>query len=436
MTSVKQRAFLLLITFIFMFPTVSFAKEITVELIWKFPEASWLELEVREGAYDVRYNQKSITLETGQSIKLGQSGLTEYIVKGNELEILENTILELSAKNSGIFRLREPDKDWVSYRGNLTITKEGMNWKLANTLDSEDYLKGVVPIEMSNAWAAKGFEALKAQAVAARTYLLKNLSNGRITDSPNVHQAYWGRTVEGEASRAVEVTGGEVLADINTKQLISVFYSSHNGGYSEETQNVWQNHDPHYASEPDYFSYGIGGFIDNWRFFISADLLGESFGLAPIREIIYKKLVSGRVYQVKLVDWLGNEKTVSGGQFVQKFYPYNRSISRDSLLGRLFVAEFIPPDKEIRNGLQIGYPKRIMPTTDQAITGPRLAFIRSSNDGLASQPGKFGVYAFYGRGWGHGVGMSQWGAYNMAMKGYSYKDILYHYYKNAVLIKS
>jgi stage II sporulation protein D len=134
---------------------------------------------------------------------------------------------------------------------------------------------------MSNAWAVRGFEALKAQAVAARTYLIKNINaNGIITDSPNIHQAYWGKTVEGEASRAVEATKGEILADVNTGKPISIFYSSHNGGFSEETQNVWQNHDPHYTAAPDPYSDGIGGMVNQWRFLVAADVLGRNFGLA------------------------------------------------------------------------------------------------------------------------------------------------------------
>ena len=82
-------------------------------------------------------------------------------------------------------------------------------------MDSEDYLKGVVPIEMSNEWANGGIEALKAQAVAARTYLVKHTENGKkaITDSPDIDQAYAGMIVEGEASAAVEATRDEILVD-------------------------------------------------------------------------------------------------------------------------------------------------------------------------------------------------------------------------------
>ncbi len=414
-------------------PGICFAEDITVELIWKFPEPKWLEIEIQQGVYELKYNKLSLSLGVSESFKIGQSGLAEFLWKDNRLEILDEPAVKVSTEDKGIFRIREPGKDWISYRGNLIISKAGMNWKIYNTLDSEDYLKGVVPIEMSNAWAEKGFQALKAQAVAARTYLLKNTnSQGRITDSPNIHQAYWGRTVEGEASQAVEETKGEILVDVDNLQPISIFYSSHNGGYSEETQNVWQNYDPHYSSEPDQFSRGIGGYVDSWRFSIAADILGRSFGLAPIREVQLKKYSSGRVYEVKLLDWLGSEKSVSGGEFVRKFYPYNRSISRDSFLGRLFQEDYLLPNIINTNKLKFGF----LSVSNQQAVGPVLSRLISSNDGLSAKPRQFGVYVFNGRGWGHGVGMSQWGAYNMSMEGYSYEEILLYYYKRSIIIKN
>lgn len=438
---VKQRALFFIITLFFvlvflLLPKACFAESITVELIWKFPEPGWLEIEVRQGVYHLKYDQSILNLSPGDSLKIGQSALAECLFKDNRIEILQDPVVRISNQSQGIFRVREPGKDWVSYRGNLMISKEGMAWRLSNVLEREDYLKGVVPIEMSNAWAAKGFEALKAQAVAARTYLLRNMdSKGRITDSPNIHQAYWGRSVEGEATRAVEVTSGEILADADTRQPISIFYSSHNGGYSEETQNVWQSHDPHYVSEPDDFSQGIGGYVDQWRFLIAADTLGNSFGLSPIREVKLKRYVSGRVYEVELLDWLGNGKSVTGGEFVRKFYPYDRGLSKDSFLGKLFQVDYIFPDLKETEKLPLTNLAGSRQMAGDSIPGPILARLKSSNEGLSDKPRPFGVFVFNGRGWGHGVGMSQWGAYNMAVQGYSYEDILSNYYKNTILVK-
>jgi len=426
--NVKRNAFLFTIGLVgfILFPRFCFAEQVTVDLIWKFPQPGWVEIEITEGIYDVGYNQINHTLQAGENIQAGQSSLYAFVFRDQKISVLEEPRIRFSTKDNGILRIREPGKDWVSYRGNLVIQRDGIHWKLANTLDREDYLKGVVPIEMSNAWAAKGYEALKAQAVAARTYLLKNVdSNGRITDSPNIHQAYWGRSVEGEASQAVDDTKGEILVDVDTNVPISIFYSAHNGGYSEETQNIWESHDPHYVAEPDPFSTGIGGMVDQWQFWIAADVLGKSFDLAPIRDVHLKKYTSGRVYEVELRDWLGNEKTVTGGDFVRKFYPYDRSISKTSFLGRLFEADY-----------QVSKQKRTVGIIEKQEIGPVRSRFLSSNGGLSQKPRGYGLFVFNGRGWGHGAGMSQWGAYHMAMGGYTYQDILSYYYKNTKLVGS
>jgi len=439
---IKQSAFLFIFTIAFLLlPSYCHADEIKVNLVWKFPEPKWLEIEITEGVYKLSFDEENMSLKSGEKFILGQGSLARFISINNNLRVINNPAIILTTHNHGVFRIREPGKDWVSYRGSLTVSKENLSWELINTVDREDYLKGVVPIEMSNAWAVKGFEALKAQAVAARTYLLKNMDkNDTITDSPNIHQAYWGRSVEGEASKAVEATAGEILVDKDTREPISIFYSSHNGGYSEETQNVWQSHDPHYRSERDYFSEEIGGYVNKWRFAIAADTLGYNFGLAPVREIVLNKYISGRVYEVTLLDWLGNKKSISCGDFVKKFYPYTRAISIESFLGRLFDVNYIiPRNKVIRNRpllISGNFDTRNnINNQNTAVPGPLLSRLKSSNEGVSVKPRQFGVFVFNGRGWGHGVGMSQWGAYNMAMQGYSYDTILTHYYKNSVLEK-
>lgn len=434
---VKQRAFLFAITMLITLcylPRYCLADEVFVELIWKFPNSTWLQIKITEGSYNLKYNNKIIKIDCFSDVKLGQSGLVSFVSINDKYSVLTNPRIELNTKK-GVFGVREPGKKWLYYRGNLTITREEVNWKLTNIVDEEDYLKGVVPIEMSNQWAEKGLEALKAQAVAARTYMFKNRdSNGRITDSPNIHQAYLGKTVEGKASKAVEMTAGEILVDKNTGEPLSVFYSAHNGGYSEETQNVWENHDSHYSSQPDPFSVGIGGCVNSWRFLILAEKLGETFDLAPVRNIVLNKYSSGRVYNVQLIDWLGTVKNVSGNQFVKKFYPYGRKISCDSFLGTLFDVKFIPPNERKNDNLLLPLfkPEKLSVLN---YPGPRIERIVSSAEEVQNKFSLYGTYVFNGRGWGHGVGMSQWGAYNMAMKGYSYRDILLYYYKNADIIK-
>lgn len=422
----RMFAVFLFINTVLINPASCSAQNIAVKMVWNCPEAKWLEIKPVKGDYMIVFNGRSKIIKADDDIKIGQSGLINFILINNKLEMLQASSIEFS-NLSGAIQLREPGKNWAGFRGSLIVKKDSIYWKITNILDSEEYLKGVVPAEMSNAWAEKGLEALKAQAVAARTYLIKNLdSEGTITDSPNIHQAYKGRSAEGRASEAVASTAGEILVDSSTELPINVYYSSHNGGQTEVTENVWTKHDSHYDSYTDPYSQGIGGFADNWHFLISAENLGKTFGLAPVRSVFLEKYSSGRVYNVQLTDWLGNIKDVAGSKFVSKFYPQENDISQEAFLGRLFSVKYLPAES-YQGQSKLG-------AVDDK-TGPRLGYIVTSNEEVSDQISKFGIFDFTGRGWGHGVGMSQWGAYNMARSGLTYKEILGFYYLNTKIMK-
>ncbi|TVY12049.1 SpoIID/LytB domain-containing protein [Paenibacillus cremeus] len=126
-----------------------------------------------------------------------------------------------------------------SYRGGIELSR--LNGKLAviNELPFEEYLYSVVSSELSKAWP---LEALKAQAVAARTYALKQgvkYQIAHVTDT-TLDQAYKGQTVEfPTAVQAVQATQGEVLAD--KSGLISPLFYSNAGGMTAESTEVWGN---------------------------------------------------------------------------------------------------------------------------------------------------------------------------------------------------
>ncbi|MEM5817495.1 MAG: sporulation protein SpoIID, partial [Desulfitobacterium hafniense] len=89
---------------------------------------------------------------------------------------------------------------------------------------------------------------------------------------------------------------------------------------------------------------------------------------------------------------------------------------------------------------ELGVPSRLSELIErqkamEARSGPRLSRILSTNQGIRDIPAAHDVFVFNGRGWGHGVGMSQWGAYHMAQRGYTYGEILAFYYQQTDLIK-
>lgn len=416
-------------------------KEISVELVWKFRDAGWVQIQIEQGSYRLKEINQGKSSESsfpsGSRLEMAWGGWTPVLKKNyGEFKIWRGSDIELISQGSqGVFQIRTPDGQQVSYRGSLSLSWESDHWKLINRVDQEDYLKGVVPIEMSNQWGVDGLEALKAQAVAARTYMVrKTQGTSKITDSPDIDQAYLGKNVEGTATLAVEETRGEVLVDSMTRAPIDALYSSHNGGYTELAENVWKNADSHFRSQPDPFSDGIGGAADRWRFIIGADFLGKSFKMAPIKKIELDKLSSGRVKKVSIIDINGKLKSVSGREFVQMFYPFGQPIKTESFLGTLFDVREIPGSREYSfiQKLQALAAKQ----KEVSNSGPRLDRIISSTQGIREFPSSYGVFIFNGRGWGHGVGMSQWGAYQMAQRGYNYQEILDFYYERTKLAKA
>lgn len=418
------------------------AKEISVELVWKLGQAPWVEIDVEQGDYQLVIDSMKREFPVGSSLQLGWDGWTPILrINQEQYQIFKGSVLELKESKPGSLRIKTPQGEDAVYRGGIQLSWQNDHWRLINRVDSEEYLKGVVPIEMSNEWAHEGLEALKAQAVAARTYLVRQTDDGKkmITDSPDIDQAYAGKFVEGEASAAVEATRGEILVDAQSKQPIEALYSSHSGGYTEDAKNVWGTSDTHNVSHPDPYSEGVGGAVAHWRFIISAPLLGSTFGLGPVRNIELDKFPSGRIKNVKMVDGFGQSKTVTGRTFVKTFYPFGQPIKAAAFLGSLFEVRAIVPkfDTFAQSGLP-GFlsseaSSRVSGSINKALEGPLLAKILSTSSGMSDTTQPFGVFIFEGQGWGHGVGMSQWGAYHMAQLGYTYKEILSFYYNNTLI---
>ncbi|WP_425807475.1 SpoIID/LytB domain-containing protein [Desulfitobacterium sp. Sab5] len=442
-----QKYLLLALLFLLFNATPCFGQEIPVELVWKFDNAGWLGIQIEEGNYQIHQQSSVTSFPAGSYLECAWGGLTPILrLNDHPFQVWKGNEIDLQAEDStGVFQIKTPDGKSVRYYGSLTLSWAGNHWSLINKVDREAYLKGVVPIEMSNIWAQDGLEALKAQAVAARTFVVKKLQTKRtITDSPDIDQAYLGKEVEGSANRAIEATEGEVLVDSQNFLPIDALYSSHNGGYTEKAENVWNNPDPHFSSHPDPFSKGMGGAADRWRFIIGADILGKSFGLDPVQKIQLSKYASGRVKTVKMTDLNGISKEVSGRTFVQAFYPYGHPLQTQAFLGVLFEAQKIPNQAQAEGRKELGSWRPFGLSAaedlsslgkDQESIGPRLDRILSSSQGIREAPSNHDVFIFQGHGWGHGVGMSQWGAYHMAQLGYSYPQILNFYYNNIVLVK-
>jgi SpoIID/LytB domain protein len=298
----------------------------------------------------------------------------------------------------------------------------------------ETYLKGVVPSEMP---ASYPFEALKAQAIAARSEVLAKIGVKHPNDPfdlcAHVHcQAYTGCTNEDErASRAVEETRGLVL--MYHKEVAEAVYSSSCGGHTEDKLNVWN---------PPACEHLQGG----WD---AADSIGEELEKLDLTtELGTKKWIAAKPkawcntaafsglptilmraesnfrwevsYTRRELEDIIRRKTGDDiGQLID-IIPLSRGVS-----GRLMEIEIhgtkknlrIQRELNIRATLSLKYLKSACFTIDVEI-------------GEDARPVSF---HFKGAGWGHGVGMCQVGAGVMASQNYTVNNILAHYYPGTSL---
>lgn len=328
---------------------------------------------------------------------------------------------------------------------------------VVNLLGFEDYIKGVVAAEMSTSWP---IEALKAQAVAARSYALTlgtkhGKHNFDICDDVDC-QRYTGQTSAGPNSNAaVDQTAGQV-ALYNGKPIQAFFYSS-NGGASESVSNVWGSNQalyPYLAGKAD--PYEAGANINNYweRPFTSSQLISK---------VLSGYNVSGSIVSGAITAYtdVGNPKTITFTDSAGKNY----TVSSSKVLSSLGLPSF---RFGFAGGGGAGQPTApqtpaggITINGSAAVNGVSGLYAIDGNGNITALGGDAyvitdsgtaqlgqgggqtaapsmewsasaalvnGSLTFAGRGWGHNIGMSQFGAKAMAEQGMTYQQILQFYY--------
>ena len=362
--------------------------------------------------------------------------------EGFETELAEDLGTELIAKLSeGIITLFGPDGETVVYEGvegaevkavarNSVVTVEGKDYRgnvifrphdgkitVINEISLDDYVRGVVAGEMPSSWHT---EALKAQAIAARCYALKSL--GKHSDfgfdlcTTTNCQVYGGIASEKDSTnRAVEETLG-IVAAYDNKVVDTLFYSS-NGGYVEAAENVWGGKYPYFQTFKDEYEKTdeIPGAVWTVEFSpekIKEELAGNGVDIGDIVNMeVTKTSESGRVLEVKITGTKGTKSYTKG---------YTRTFL--GLKSQLYTIT-APKGSEIHCLSAEGQTK---------ITGEYYILTAEGIDTRVAKPGS-GNYVISGRGYGHGVGMSQWGARYMSEQGLTCEDIIKYYYKGAEL---
>ena len=210
--------------------------------------------QVDEAGVGTNVNGRMIDVNTNKTV------CTSDAMKGYVLVPYKN---EIAVKSGGHFYslgtaaivLRPDTNGYVStkgkwYHGKLMVKNVNGKLIVINDVDLENYLKGVVPSEMPASWE---YEALKAQAIAARSFALANLGkqakNGYDLKDNTEDQAYGGASAEtNKTNKAVDETHGLVLTyDI---KIISAYYSASAGGMT--SASVWGGYAPYLHSVPSF----------------------------------------------------------------------------------------------------------------------------------------------------------------------------------------
>jgi stage II sporulation protein D len=272
------------------------------------------------------------------------------------------------------------------YRGEVDLVRESSGISVINRLNIEDYLASVIGREMYNTWPQ---EALKAQAVASRSYAVFKLQRPKsklfdVLDT-TTSQVYVG--LEGEANstqEAVKATAGEVLM-YQGKVIEAVFHSS-SGGHTENSENVWQNIVPYLRGVED-FDQSSPSY--QWTLNLTAPQLRQRIpGVGDILSMTpAKSSPTGRILTLKVQGTKG-ERLIKGTEARKAL----------GLKSTLFTA------------------------------APEFGLVAGK-----SGPSRPVGFLISGRGYGHGLGMSQWGAYSLANQNKTYKEILTHYFQGTTL---
>jgi len=320
----------------------------------------------------IKKNVKGITLKK-------ERDSTKLFFDNNKSKVYE------IAEDKGLV-IKSYDKRgiWVGnkrYSGLINIKNLKNEIFVVNRIGIEKYLTSVVGSEMPHRWP---LEALKAQSIASRTYALKKTGNDLYDiDSTQLDQVYNGlESKTYKTNKAVKHTRSLVITHKN--KLINALFHSSSAGMTENSEDVWSNKYPYLTSVKDFDHKNPKLY---WKTIFSNKelqlLFPEIGGIKDIQILDITK--TGRVKKIKLI---GNYGSLDfSGTSLRKIM---------GLKSTLF----------------------------------RFKFIKAKNDKEKNKNNNLNQSLIIsGMGAGHGVGMSQWGAKHLAMRGYKAKDILEYFYK-------
>lgn len=410
-------------------------------LIGKFGTDELLELKSDNGFEISNKEAKSdsISIKSNHIFISYKDNKTLEILDENE-NIIEKLPMDASSIIKGEFSrqdITQVNKD--KYRDYINFIFKDNTVLIVNHIKVNNYLYGVLPKEVGPSFP---YEALKAQAVASKNYAFTNINKHKNDGYHLCHtthcQVYGGYDGEHEIiNKAIDETI-DIFITYNGK-LISTPYHSNSGGHTENSEDVWGGNLPYLRAVKDDFS--IGTPYSTW-----------DIEFSPLE--IKEKLSSGGINIGDILDFEILEKSSGGGILKCKIKGSKGQeiLTGDKLRSILGNTLFKSTTFQVqKSGLGAGnYVFAVSGNSNKSYKidlnnayilqgGKPYQSNRSSKKRVVSRNETRSIqgvstgsltFKFNGTGYGHGVGMSQWGANEMAKQGYDYEDILSHYYKD------
>ena len=435
-----------------------------------------------EGVWHVYIKEDNGSLDSTVESAESRMGDSISIVPstGKDIELTDETgLLAVFTEEGACPQFQALDDNGIitlsdrGYRGAIEVgVYTGSTLTAVNVVEMDDYLYGVVASEMPASWPE---EALKAQAVAARTYALSRLhahedSGYQLCDGTNC-QVYKGYGNESESTnQAVDATSGQVM--LYGGEPINAVFCSSSGGFTENAENVWTEAVPYLRGVPELNETDA----KEWTVtFSEADInqriSGDGIGTVVDIEISSADETSGRIQEICIVGTNGTKVlqkdeiktffgidsrmfTINGvgspleqqravpeeDMMVDETATNVDEIDWDALLQDALQSTQTVGDDYIigttgnNEALLEALEQNARKTAENTVSRSDVSYqITSHTPTTGSTDNGSGVYVFEGRGWGHGVGMSQAGAKGMAEMGYGYQDILLHYYTDITI---
>lgn len=411
---------------------------------------------------------KSDDLTINIKIKSSSEGYDLTSEDGFELETEGKTVLSIPSKNIHLYyenglMIKTDYGFYGPYENSMVTSKNNIteigkrkyngsfyldtvNKALINNVSLEEYIYSVVASEMGSSFE---MDALKSQAVAARSYAISNLKkyikHGYNLTNDIYSQVYLGvNNVNDKIRKAVDETKG--LVAFFNGEVINATYSSSNGGVIASSEEVWGNKYPYLVVKSDPYSTNTPN-VD-WKVEVTRDnldkILAQKTNKHNFTALKLQKNGLGRVNNV-IVSYNDGDVKLSANKFRLLFgsskfrstlFDVNKkveSINTKPIPAKektIVVASTPGPNKGVVFDI-------VKPTDEELNKISKMQNLGISAPNSAEAGGQNIIettvdfsekYVFYGKGFGHSVGLSQFGANEMAKQGFKYLDILNFYY--------